>query len=530
MASITPLDELTSFGPDGVGFFQGVYYLATQFLITLTTPQYAVGTYSYAIGLNPPPGDPSLTGALVSDDIRSVPTGTADTHPSAQFTGLPGTATVSGTSTAILLGSYMNQNAGAYSNVTQVQGVNTVAAKSNTTSVAVPGSGGSNSSSIPITDTYQQVREDQSDPIQIKVDIISGTASAPTADTTTSLTLTLTSAMGTVVNLGTYTGPNAIETADNGEATIYFSDYNPPGVTATNFTHARSLYVENPTGHGGVALSTLLNQLVNGTWTLSITNNSTGSVTLADWSLLVPLTTNVFAVPTPVSTSVPLQAPYNSDTQPLIIPGPHVVSTSVVSANTYFSAFVPGTTSTPTPVPYVYDQWTLASNITTITANTLTVDSGGPPTPTTPFTIIIDSEQMLVTSVSGDTWTVTRGVNSTTAAVHNTGTVNDITLAANVTTNTWTLAGPVTATATTLTVTGPPAPYNTPFTVLIDSEQLVISAVSASASLPGFFTWTIATRGANGTVAAAHTPSPTMSPRSFPPRSRSPTPSRSNRA
>ena len=89
VASIQPLDNLTSFGPAGVGL--GV--MATQFLITLVAPQFAVGTYSYAIGLNTG-GTPVASDALLSDDIRSVATGTlgsTNNGPSGA------TATVSGT-------------------------------------------------------------------------------------------------------------------------------------------------------------------------------------------------------------------------------------------------------------------------------------------------------------------------------------------------------------------------------------------------------------------------------------------------
>jgi hypothetical protein len=61
---------------------------------------------------------------------------------------------------------------------------------------------------------------------------------------------------------------------------------------------------------------------------------------------------------------------------------------------------------------------TLASAITSTTATTLSVTSAtGYPTSGN-FRILIDTELMLVTGVSGTTFTVTRGIESTTAATH----------------------------------------------------------------------------------------------------------------
>ena len=63
----------------------------------------------------------------------------------------------------------------------------------------------------------------------------------------------------------------------------------------------------------------------------------------------------------------------------------------------------------------------LASNCTS-SATTITVaSSAGYPGGTTKFVILIGSELMLVTGVSGTTWTVTRGVEGTTAAAHTAG-------------------------------------------------------------------------------------------------------------
>ena len=58
-------------------------------------------------------------------------------------------------------------------------------------------------------------------------------------------------------------------------------------------------------------------------------------------------------------------------------------------------------------------------NSTTITV----VSAAGFPTGGGPFNILVDAEVMTVTNVSGTTWTVTRGVNGTTAAVHSSGAI-----------------------------------------------------------------------------------------------------------
>jgi len=63
-------------------------------------------------------------------------------------------------------------------------------------------------------------------------------------------------------------------------------------------------------------------------------------------------------------------------------------------------------------------QTTLAAAITSTGATTLSVVSSTGYPGTGNFRIRIDSELMLVTGVSGTTWTVTRGIESTTAATH----------------------------------------------------------------------------------------------------------------
>jgi len=61
---------------------------------------------------------------------------------------------------------------------------------------------------------------------------------------------------------------------------------------------------------------------------------------------------------------------------------------------------------------------TLSAAITSTSATTLTVTSASTFPGTGNFRIKIDTELMLVTAVSGNTFTVTRGIESTTAATH----------------------------------------------------------------------------------------------------------------
>ena len=68
-----------------------------------------------------------------------------------------------------------------------------------------------------------------------------------------------------------------------------------------------------------------------------------------------------------------------------------------------------------------FAETTLAAAITDTTGTSITVTSSAS-FPSAPFIIGIDTECMLVTNVSGTTWTVTRGYESSTAATHTNGT------------------------------------------------------------------------------------------------------------
>jgi hypothetical protein len=134
---------------------------------------------------------------------------------------------------------------------------------------------------------------------------------------------------------------------------------------------------------------------------------------------------------------------------------------------------------------------TLSAAITTTTATSLTVASSTG-FPSTPFTIVVDSELMTVTNVAGTTWTVTRGVSGSTATLHLSR--SGVTFVGKATT---TLSAAISSTsATSITVASSSGFPATPFTIGIDTEQMTVTNVSGT-------TWTVA-RHANGTTAATH--------------------------
>jgi hypothetical protein len=121
-------------------------------------------------------------------------------------------------------------------------------------------------------------------------------------------------------------------------------------------------------------------------------------------------------------------------------------------------------------------------------------ETSAPPTGT-PFTILVDSEQMNVTSrtlVSGSTYqyAVTRAYNGTTAAAHSSGATVQ-----------YYVAGCPTTCSFNVTETSAP-PTGTPFTIQVDSEKMSVT----SRTLVSGSTYTYAvTRATSGTTAAAHT-------------------------
>ena len=209
---------------------------------------------------------------------------------------------------------------------------------------------------IIVTDAYQQVRQDFYDPIEVRVDI--GVATTITSSVTLS-DVKLVSPNGTSGRpwLGDFRARPTTAFGPSSSPTTC----RPPRPFGTVIQKSAT-----------PLLAALVNEKADGGWTLVLTNSSGKPVTLLDWSLSLPLTTNVFAVPTPVN-GVPFVFPYSNQTLPLSIPGPHVVSTAVVSTGTY------------NVISNVYDQWTLASTIS-FTAGSLTINAGGPTPPPWPFT------------------------------------------------------------------------------------------------------------------------------------------------
>ncbi len=163
---------------------------------------------------------------------------------------------------------------------------------------------------------------------------------------------------------------------------------------------------------------------------------------------------DIFSVPTAlptggtsgVSTGVPFSGSYDSETLPLVIPGAHIVSSSVPGATVESTTIVQanGIGANDTTVTVAAGTnfptseyaatignekvWVTAVNYTITTLNggisssdlTMTVQSSAK-FPAANFDVIIDSEQIHVVSVAGNTWTVLRAQNGTTAASHSSG-------------------------------------------------------------------------------------------------------------
>lgn len=120
-----------------------------------------------------------------------------------------------------------------------------------------------------------------------------------------------------------------------------------------------------------------------------------------------------------------------------------------------------------------------------------------------PFTIQIDSEQLRVTAITNaTTFTVTRAYQSTTAVTHDAaaavflhGSPKRFAIRPRLSAST--LNGAINSAVTSLVVAlAHPFPTTVPFTILIDSEQIRVTAVSST-------TFTV-TRGYNSTTAASH--------------------------
>ncbi len=149
----------------------------------------------------------------------------------------------------------------------------------------------------------------------------------------------------------------------------------------------------------------------------------------------------------------------------------------------------------PTLNPIALPNSTLASAVSSPTVTTITLANATafPASGTPNFTIQVDNEQMTVTAVSGNTFTVLRNANGTTAAKHAAGAVVTIALPSNK------LDGAMTDTDTEIFLTDAsafPASATPNFTIQVDYEQMTVTQVTGN-------NFTVV-RKANGTVAATH--------------------------
>ncbi len=178
----------------------------------------------------------------------------------------------------------------------------------------------------------------------------------------------------------------------------------------------------------------------------------------------------------------------------------HVATTS----NTISLAFSDGPSAVAHFAGAVVSEQPILPNAVTATATTLTVSDAAGLAPAGNYdpVILVDSEQMLVTAASGNTLTVERGFNNTTAAPHASGAS---VLAVIVETPTLVVPGPVlaaavtSATSTTITVSDATAlaPTGVPnFVIQVDAEQIFVTGIVGD-------TLTVE-RGFNGTTAATH--------------------------
>lgn len=159
--------------------------------------------------------------------------------------------------------------------------------------------------------------------------------------------LTLTSPSGVTVILSDFRGANGA----NFTNTVFDStSLNPigAGTNAAPYTGTfspdgdLSIYNGQSTNANGVWVLTVYNKKADGTistgsivsWSLSITTQNFGATTTsagqtmdqnANGVLDTASTSDVFSVPTPLG-STPFTAPYDTTTLPIIVPGPHMVS------------------------------------------------------------------------------------------------------------------------------------------------------------------------------------------------------------
>ena len=165
------------------------------------------------------------------------------------------------------------------------------------------------------------------------------------------------------------------------------------------------------------------------------------------------------------------------------------------------AAYLAGATVSLASAPATTTTTTLAAAVTLLSP-TITVPASAAasfPVGNVPFNIVIDGETMTVTAISGTTWSVTRGVNNTVAALHSLGATVSLATAPAATTTA--LADPLTTTSATITVTSaaafPSGVGSLPFNIVIDDETMTVTSFISGT------TWAVS-RGANGSAVTAH--------------------------
>jgi subtilisin-like proprotein convertase family protein len=279
--SVTPLDGGVLFGPALVG---GNKTLATQFLVHLKTPQSAVGTYSYAVGPNvrdrirtpgvTPVGSPVM---MASSNVPQVVQDATTTISHLTISGIPsGQVVASLTATLAIQGTATSSVAPGDLRITLIAPDGTAVVLFNQRPKPL-GGGETGLGPITFSDQATQSLAEGSPPYNgtfLPEDALAGMSGRPV----------------------------------NGTWTLMIEDLAPPFTGDFGHLTAWSLTVQPGTTAGGVNPGNLMDQNNDGI---------AGQPNL-----------DAFAAPRPLN-GVPFQLPYDQNTLPLIIPGPHVVSTFV---------------------------------------------------------------------------------------------------------------------------------------------------------------------------------------------------------
>jgi subtilisin-like proprotein convertase family protein len=320
--SVTPLNATDTFGPNKVGGIDVNRQptLATQFLVKITDPATGlapsrVGTYSYSVG--PSIRDSIRTGSSSVGNSGSVVPDPTSTDTPLSITTAPTPTTVTSTITV----------------------------------AGVPAAFEVSKVTVGVNITYPDVED---------------------------LRLSLIAPDGTRVQLvreNTVFGFDYGVLPAGGANDTTFDDAAPLPITSGTSPRVGSFVPEQP-------LSGFIGGAVNGPWTLEIVDTFTGTLTtgtLNQWHLHivfgvpggsttpgnfmdmnqnartgeVATSTGIgdeFVVPTPLAGSGPFQLPYNQNTLPLIIPGPHLATGSAVNPFTGNTDTVTGTFVNGQPV------------------------------------------------------------------------------------------------------------------------------------------------------------------------------------